>query len=262
MLTTYYGDSPLITTTPAMEHKSLPRTPRTEVVSFMLGELEQLSKVRLRRPNRDADVRRGTGPQSPHPALRGQPLLNPGHDDQKWRDAADAGPRRDGLRFGLRTLHRPGPDRFGLPQSLPRKRREQFRMYFQRTVHEPEQAGALVRTDCPPIRGRWRRCATSSTSTATATAMPALPVNSGSIPRKSTRASAPRSSTRAASSWARRSRRRSSSKPDARSKSTRSTTNTRLRPPRKASGDTESPIDYMILRYADILLMYAEAKND
>ena len=25
-------------------------------------------------------------------------------------------------------------------------------MYFQRTVHEPEQAGALVRTDCPPIR--------------------------------------------------------------------------------------------------------------
>ena len=45
MLTTYYGDCPLITTTPAMEHKSLPRTPRTEVVSFMLGELEQLSKV-------------------------------------------------------------------------------------------------------------------------------------------------------------------------------------------------------------------------
>ena len=39
MLTTYYGDCPLITTTPAMEHKSLPRTPRTEVVSFMLGEL-------------------------------------------------------------------------------------------------------------------------------------------------------------------------------------------------------------------------------
>ena len=30
----------------------------------------------------------------------------------------------------------------------------------------------------------------------------------------------------------------------------------------KSIGDTESPIDYMILRYADILLMYAEAKNE
>ena len=144
MLTTYYGDCPLITTTPAMEHKSLPRTPRTEVVSFMLGELEQLSKVL---PPKAEPGRPTSGAALALKArillFEASPLLNPGRR---------RGPRRDGLRFGLRTLHRPGPDRFGLPQSLPRKRREQFRMYFQRTVHEPEQAGALVRTDCPPIR--------------------------------------------------------------------------------------------------------------
>ena len=91
MLTTYYGDCPLITTTPAMEHKSLPRTPRTEVVSFMLGELEQLSKVL---PPKAEPGRPTSGAALALKArillFEASPLLNPGHDDQKWRDAADA----------------------------------------------------------------------------------------------------------------------------------------------------------------------------
>lgn len=91
MLTTYYGDCPLITTTPAMEHKSLPRTPRTEVVSFMLGELEQLSKVL---PPKAEPGRPTSGAALALKArillFEASPLLNPGHDDQKWREAADA----------------------------------------------------------------------------------------------------------------------------------------------------------------------------
>ena len=74
-----------------MEHKSLPRTPRTEVVSFMLGELEQLSKVL---PPKAEPGRPTSGAALALKArillFEASPLLNPGHDDQKWRDAADA----------------------------------------------------------------------------------------------------------------------------------------------------------------------------
>ena len=91
MLTTYYGDCPLITKTPVMEHRSLPRTPRAEVVSFMLGELEQLSKIL---PPKAKPGRPTSGAALALKArillFEASPLLNPGHDDKKWRDAADA----------------------------------------------------------------------------------------------------------------------------------------------------------------------------
>ena len=101
----------------------------------------------------------------------------------------------------------------------------------------------------------------SSTSTATATAMPALPVNSGSIlenrPALQRHDRLPGLQVHGLDGHG-------DAVPANRMHDQKYTVydeHTPTAAEKKHHGDTESPIDYMILRYADILLMYAEAKN-
>ena len=92
MLTTYYGDCPLITTTPAMEHKSPAAHPAHRGgLPSCSANWNSFRRSCLRRPNRDARRQARHWPLKARILLfEASPLLNPGHDDQKWRDAADA----------------------------------------------------------------------------------------------------------------------------------------------------------------------------
>lgn len=235
MLTTYYGDCPLITTTPAMEHKSLPRTPRTEVVSFMLGELEQLSKVL---PPKAEPGHPTSGAALALKArillFEASPLLNPGHDDQKWRDAADAARAVMDCDSDYQLFTAPGQIGSAYRNLFLESGENSSECIFSVQCMNQNKLGlsfeliARQYGTMAPLRDLIDFYCDRDGNART-------PGEQRLDPSKIDRASAPRSSTRAASSWARRSRRRSSSKPDARSKSTRSTTNTRLRPPRKAS---------------------------
>ena len=262
MLTTYYGDCPLITTTPAMEHKSLPRTPRTEVVSFMLGELEQLSKVL---PPKAEPGRPTSGAALALKArillFEASPLLNPGHDAQKWRDAADAaravmdcdsdyelftapgqigsayrnlflesGENSSECIFSVQCMNQ---NKLGLSFELIARQygtmaplRDLIDFYCDRDGNA--RTPGEQRLDPSKIDPRFGATIVypgckfmGSTVTATQFQQTGCTIKKYTVYDEHTPTAA-----------------------------------------EKSIGDTESPIDYMILRYADILLMYAEAKNE
>ena len=262
MLTTYYGDCPLITTTPAMEHKSLPRTPRTEVVSFMLSELEQLSKVL---PPKAEPGRPTSGAALALKArillFEASPLLNPGHDDQKWRDAADAaravmdcdsdyelftapgqigsayrnlflesGENSSECIFSVQCMNQ---NKLGLSFELIARQygtmaplRDLIDFYCDRDGNA--RTPGEQRLDPSKIDPRFGATIVypgckfmGSTVTATQFQQTGCTIKKYTVYDEHTPTAA-----------------------------------------EKSIGDTESPIDYMILRYADILLMYAEALNE
>lgn len=93
-LEAYYGDVPLITDPPALEQGELPRSPRAEVVAQILKDLDEAAQV-LPSGYSGADVGRAT--KGAALALKARvllfeasPLVNTNNDAQKWDAAAKA----------------------------------------------------------------------------------------------------------------------------------------------------------------------------
>lgn len=108
VLATYYRDIPLLLTEPELAQKDLPRIAHEEVVEFIIKELEEITPLLPIRYNNRGDLGRPT--RGAALALKARlllfeasPLLNSGGDQGKWRAAADAA--KDVIDLGIYSLH-------------------------------------------------------------------------------------------------------------------------------------------------------------
>lgn len=95
MLTTYYNDVPLILETPKYEHGALPRTPRAQVVGSILNDLDKAAELLPWDWKDKGDKGRATrgsamGLKARTLLFEASPLLNTQEDPQRWQEAADA----------------------------------------------------------------------------------------------------------------------------------------------------------------------------
>ncbi|SFC25354.1 Starch-binding associating with outer membrane [Parapedobacter composti] len=95
LLTTYYGDAPLILDEPNITQERLPRTPRAEVVAQILIDLDDAAGVLPPRYTTVSDIGRAT--RGAALALKARvllfeasPLINVSNNAQRWADAAAA----------------------------------------------------------------------------------------------------------------------------------------------------------------------------
>lgn len=95
ILVTYYKDAPLITTEAQLEQRDLPRTPHEELVDFITKELDEIAPLLPMRYANRADAGRPT--RGAALALKARlllfeasPLLNTSSSMDKWRIAANA----------------------------------------------------------------------------------------------------------------------------------------------------------------------------
>ncbi|MEN7546307.1 RagB/SusD family nutrient uptake outer membrane protein [Rapidithrix thailandica] len=94
ILRTYYGDAPLVLDPPVREHSDLPRTPASEVIQQVLTDLETASDV-LPWSYGSSDLGRVT--KGAAMALKARvlfyeasPLFNPQNDMNRWKTAMEA----------------------------------------------------------------------------------------------------------------------------------------------------------------------------
>lgn len=95
MLISYYNDVPLILETPKFEHGSLPRTPRAKVVEAIVKDLDDAAELLDWKWASKNDLGRAT--KASALALKARvllfeasPLVNTAEDPAKWQAAADA----------------------------------------------------------------------------------------------------------------------------------------------------------------------------
>jgi hypothetical protein len=95
LLETYYGDAPLILDQPSMEHAYLPKNDRTEIVAQVIKDLDEAAKVLPVKYSTVADIGRAT--KGAALALKARvllfeasPLNNPDNNIVKWDSAARA----------------------------------------------------------------------------------------------------------------------------------------------------------------------------
>ena len=94
LLVVYYNSAPLITSSPNLSQASLPRTEHRKIVSFILSELDSIASILPTSYGKE-----GTGRPTKGAALalkaklllfEASPLCNPDNNLERWREAADA----------------------------------------------------------------------------------------------------------------------------------------------------------------------------
>lgn len=95
VLATYFDKVPLITDEPDIEQVHLPRTDRETIIAFLLQELDEISSLLPKTYSNKADVGRATAGAALALKARillfeASELLNPEGKTEKWRLAADA----------------------------------------------------------------------------------------------------------------------------------------------------------------------------
>ncbi len=95
VLTTYYYKVPLITDPPSITQVDTPRTDRDVILAFIMTELDDVSKILPNRYVSTSDYGRATAGAALALKARllnfeASPLMNTAGDTQKWQDAADA----------------------------------------------------------------------------------------------------------------------------------------------------------------------------
>jgi len=95
LLATYYKDAPLILEEPSINHASLPRTPHADIVAQVVRDLDDAAEVLPAKYTSADDFGRAT--KGAALALKARvllfeasPLVNPSGDVTKWKAAADA----------------------------------------------------------------------------------------------------------------------------------------------------------------------------
>lgn len=106
ILVNYYDDVPFITDAPDIVQENLPRTDRKEIVTFMVEELDSVSKILPSSYSAQEDQGRATSGAAL--ALKAKilffeasPLFNTENSQEAWRKAADAAEAVMQLGYGL-----------------------------------------------------------------------------------------------------------------------------------------------------------------
>lgn len=106
-----FGDVPLVTSTLSAGEEDVPRTPRTEVVNFLLTELNEIAQVLPVHYSGGDSYEKGRITQGAALALKARILLNEASprfnkgDASKWKAAADAAQEVMGLGYTLFKVH-------------------------------------------------------------------------------------------------------------------------------------------------------------
>ncbi|NGM61171.1 RagB/SusD family nutrient uptake outer membrane protein [Sphingobacterium sp. SGG-5] len=108
ILVTYYKDVPLITTEAQLDQRDLPRTPHEEVVDFIIRELDEIAPLLPTRYTNRADAGRPTrgavlGLKARLLLFEASPLINTSTSTDRWRSAANAA--KAVMDLGIYSLH-------------------------------------------------------------------------------------------------------------------------------------------------------------
>ncbi len=111
VLATYYYTAPLVTDSPDISQVSQKRASREQLISFILKELKEVSEILPRSYSEKADLGRPTcgaalALKARMLLFEASPLCNPDNAPEKWRAAAEAA--KEVMDLGVYTLYRNG----------------------------------------------------------------------------------------------------------------------------------------------------------